>query len=457
MHAPIPITRLDQARAAAGECVHFGFCTAVCPTYILDGEENDSPRGRFVLIKEMLASKAPPRRATVVHLDRCLSCLSCETSCGAGVNYRVLIDIAREYVESSRVRSLPDRLFRSGVAALLTSPRMLRGLRILGKPLSGLVCALPGRLGALGRLANAPGLAAFSPRGAPVLPAPCSREAPSPQLRSVALLEGCAQSVLGAEINCAARRVLARAGVRVVESRGNFCCGAMKLHLGFRDQAIKQAARCVRHWGEMLAAGAIDAIAVTTSGCGSVIRHYDELFADDAELGQAAASVARAARDISVILAELPLPLANTNGGALVAYHDACSMKHGQRITREPRALLRKMGYVVADIAEGHICCGSAGTYNILQPEMSARLGQRKAANIEAIAPDVIAAGNLGCLIQISRFAEYPVAHTVQLVDWASGGPAPRGLEGFVPRPLAQEASAEVPAAEANGDNSAFW
>ena len=435
-HPVIPLQRIEAARAVADSCEHYGFCTAVCPTYVLDGEENDSPRGRIALMKAMLDHQARPDPATMLHMDRCLSCLSCATTCAAGVDYRQLADTAREYIEASGARPLPDRLYRWTLKTVLTSPRLLRAAVAASAPLKRQLARLPGRAGALGRLAGAPGASAFRERrSGSAEPQPAQSGG-----RAVALLDGCVQSVLGAEINAATRRVLARAGVRVAEAPPELrsaCCGAMHLHTGDRQGAERRAARLVDHWAAQLASGAIDAIVLTTSGCGSVVRHYDELFDNDPPRKEKARAVVRASVDISVLLAGIDLPATGRGAGARVAYHDACSLRHGQKLTRPPRKVLQGLGFEVCDIPEAHLCCGSAGVYNLLQPAIADRLGQRKAGNIAGTAPQVVVAGNLGCLVQISRFAETPVAHLVQLVDWAGGGPAPRGLEDFQPRPAA--------------------
>lgn len=427
--------KLQEGRQIAETCVHFGFCTSVCPTYVLDGEENDSPRGRIALIKEMLDAGGQPSPATVKHLDRCLSCLSCVTTCAVSVDYRTLIDTARDYIESSGVRSRPERALRKALAYVLTSPRLLRWSMRLARPLHGLAGGLPGPAGALARLSGARGLNALAPRAKGKTSSfPETAASASAPVKKVALLDGCAQSVLGEEINDATRRLLARLGVQVVDSGlGSACCGALSLHLGDTAKATSQAEILVEQWDALLSSNQIDAIVVTTSGCGSVISHYRDLFANDPLRLERAARVERACMDITQLLAKMPLPLSSGHLGARVAYHDSCSLKHGQKITAQPRAILKKADFVVMDIAEAHLCCGSAGTYNILQPEIAQRLGKRKTDNIRATNPDVIAAGNMGCLIQISLYAETPIAHVVQLIDWATGGPAPRGLESFQP------------------------
>lgn len=417
--------------------MHFGFCTAVCPTYVLDGEECDSPRGRIALIKAMLNQGGKPDPATITHVDRCLSCLSCATTCAAGVDYRTLIDTAREYIEASGARPISERISRQTLAYVMTRPRVLSAFLKIGKPLSGVTSKLPGMVGTLARLSLAPGVQALA--GRQDIPTPMQAEGATP-IRKIALLDGCVQSVMGKDINDAARRLFTRLNIQVVESNApSQCCGALNLHLGYEKKAAQQASHLVDDWYGKLSRQEIDAIVVTTSGCGSVIRHYRELFAYDPIRLEQASRVEDACLDITEFLMELHLPdtdelRSGAHWGALIAYHDSCSLKHGQKITAEPRSLLSRVGFTVKDITEGHLCCGSAGTYNILQPAIAQRLGQRKADNIAATQPDVVAAGNMGCLMQISLYNATPIAHVVQLVDWALGGPAPHRLESFTPR-----------------------
>lgn len=440
MPKTITIHRQDQVRAAADTCVHFGFCTAVCPTYVLDGEELDSPRGRIALARDMLNSAAPPSAAAVRHLDRCLSCLSCESTCAAGVSYRDIIDGAREYIERSGVRPLTQRWLRAMLARVLTRPSLLRPALWASRISRGCAGRLPGALGAMAALSSAPAVAALARR-----PDAESRP-PVAATRRVALLEGCAQSVLGAEINTAAERLLARNGVAVESVPGVQCCGALELHMGRHQAATKHMERAIRHWSAALEDGRIDAIVSTTSGCASVIKRYDTLLSDRADLLPRIRRVIDATMDITEITQYLPLTASGAAQGLSVAYHDACSLKHGLKLERPPRRAMGALGMDVRDIGESHLCCGSAGTYNILEPAIAQRLGQRKAAHAAAGNPDVIAAGNMGCLVQISRFTPVPVAHTVQLLDWATGGPPPRGLEGFQPR-LTETLDTQAPAA----------
>jgi len=454
MPKTIAIHRQDQVRAAADACVHFGFCTAVCPTYVLDGEELDSPRGRIALAREMLGSDAPPSETAVRHLDRCLSCLSCESTCAAGVSYRDIIDGARERIEQSRVRPLPQRMLRSAVARVLTSPALLRSGLAAARLLRGGALRLPGPLGAMAALSAAPALAALAPRPK----APPARRAAA--VRRVALLDGCAQSVLGAEINAAAERLLARAGVAVEPVAGVRCCGALELHMGRRRSAVRHMEQTVSRWAAALEDGRIDAIVTTTSGCASVIKRYDALLSDRPGLAARIRRVVDAVRDITEIAQELALAPTGAAQGLAASYHDACSLKHGLKLAQAPRRAMAALGIDVREIGESHLCCGSAGTYNIFEPALAQRLGQRKAAHAAAGRPDVIAAGNMGCLVQISRFTPVPVAHTVQLLDWATGGPAPRGLENFQPRAAARAdfpAQAAMPASTTADNGDLLW
>lgn len=477
-NATLPLQRLEAGRDIAKTCVQFGFCTSVCPTYTLDGQENDSPRGRIALIRTMLDQGGVPTTETVTHIDRCLSCLSCTTTCAAGVNYRELVDTAREYIESSKVRPLPERALRSVLMRLLTSSRLLSLSLRLGRPLMPWMAKRSGRLGAIAKLSQAPALAALNRRenlneGLEHTSAPATLiepntvdTTPATTIRHrVALLDGCAQSAIGPEINQATRRLLKRLGVAIVmppKLRADACCGALPLHMGKRKEAAAMAAPWVDAWSQMLDAGEIDAILITTSGCGSVIKHYADIFNADDPRYAAAVRVSKHALDISEFVAQIELPKGTSHLGARLAYHDACSLKHGQKLTKAPRQVLRSLGFDIVEPGESHLCCGSAGTYNLLQPEIADRLGKRKAQNLIATQADAIVAGNLGCLVQISRFTGIPIAHWVQLVDWGTGGPAPIGLEKFEPRlPATSKSDFDVGnlpnAAIADTSSDCFW
>jgi glycolate oxidase iron-sulfur subunit len=409
-------------------CVHCGFCTATCPTYLLLGDELDSPRGRIYLIKDMLENERPATAEVVKHVDRCLSCLACMTTCPSGVHYMHLIDHARAYIETTYRRPLADRLLRAALARILPSRNLFRAALLLariGKPLAPAIRSLPGigaKLGAM--LALAPS----------ALPARVAAEGPGEfrtggdggRRRRVALLTGCAQAVLAPQINAATIRLLNRAGVDVSLPRGEGCCGALTHHMGLEDRALAQARANIDVWMREIEEGGLEAILVAASGCGTTIKDYGFMLRDDPLYAEKAARISALAKDVTEYLNGLDLPFGEPSK-LVVAYHSACSMQHGQKITLEPKALLRRAGFVVRDVPEGHICCGSAGSYNILQPEIADQLRTRKVANIERLKPDVIAAGNIGCITQIAGGTAIPICHTAELLDWACGGPKPQG------------------------------
>lgn len=411
-------------------CVHCGFCTATCPTYVLLGDELDSPRGRIYLIKEMLEKDRPPTPEVVKHIDRCLSCLSCMTTCPSGVHYMHLVDQARVRIEKTYQRPLADRLLRDVLGFVLPRPGLFRiAMRVarLGRVFAGLLpkpvtpTATPGLLRRIqAMLALAPsGLPAPGPSPGSVFPALGARRG------RVALLQGCAQQVLAPRINQAAINVLTRHGVEVVLVRDEQCCGALTHHMG-RDAAALASARAnVQAWTAERARGGLDAILVTTSGCGTVIKDYGYMLREEADFAGPAATVSSLARDITEYLGTIELQSKGDHSDIVVAYHSACSLQHGQKVTGLPKELLSKTGFVVKDVPESHLCCGSAGTYNILQPDIATRLRDRKLAHIAMVKPDVIAAGNIGCMMQIASGASVPVVHTIELLDWATGGPRP--------------------------------
>lgn len=414
-----------EAEKIVRTCVHCGFCTATCPTYVTLGNELDSPRGRIYLIKDMLEEGRAADAETVKHVDRCLSCLACMTTCPSGVHYMHLVDGARAHIEKTYARPLPDRLIRATLARVLPYPRRFRAaltLARLGRPLAGLL----DRTEALKPLAAMLRLAPASlPRRA-TQPAPSPVSAPQAG-RRVAILGGCAQSVLDPGINQAAIRLLARFGVGVVSAPGEGCCGALTHHLGREEEALDFARVNVDAWTKLIEGGGLDAILVTTSGCGTVVKDYGFMLRLDPLYAEKAARVSKLAMDVSEYLATLDLPEA-PNQNLTVAYHSACSMQHGQKIVRQPKALLSRAGFVVREPREGHLCCGSAGTYNILQPAIAAELQARKVRNVEATNAALVATGNIGCMTQIGRASRLPVVHTVELLDWAYGGPKPAAL-----------------------------
>jgi glycolate oxidase iron-sulfur subunit len=410
------------------KCVHCGFCTATCPTYVTLGNELDSPRGRIYLIKDMLENGRAADSEIVTHIDRCLSCLACMTTCPSGVNYMHLVDHARAHIEKTYKRPLPDRAIRALLAFVLPYPARFRAalkLAKLGKPFAGLFDRLPALrpLAAMLRLAPA-AVSAASPMAKPGIHLATTGV---PKKR-VAILTGCAQPVLDPGINEATISLLNRLGVEVVVPEGEGCCGALVHHMGREEQALASARQNVDAWTYQIENGGLDAIIITASGCGTTIKDYGFMLRLDPAYADKAAKVSALAKDITEFLFTLDLPEPARKPGTIVAYHSACSMQHGQKITREPKALLVRAGFVVKEPREGHLCCGSAGTYNIMQPEISARLRDRKVKNIEATGAAIVATGNIGCITQIASAAGMPVMHTIKLLDWAYGGPKPEGI-----------------------------
>jgi glycolate oxidase iron-sulfur subunit len=409
-------------------CVHCGFCTATCPTYVLLGDELDSPRGRIYLIKDMLEQGRPATADVVKHIDRCLSCLACMTTCPSGVHYMHLVDHARAHVEETYRRPLRDRIVRALLAAVLPYPARLRAALTaapLARPFAGLFSAVGlAPLAAMLRLAPAGSVAASRPPNRRVHPAD------GPRKGRVALLQGCANRVLGAHVNAATIRLLNRLGIEVVTPEGEGCCGALVHHMGREHESQAQARANIDLWTRQIDDEGLDAIVINASGCGTTVKDYGFMLRDDPAYARKAARVSSLASDISEYLASLPLAGPARPTGLTVAYHAACSLQHGQRIVRQPKELLARHGFIVKDVPEGHLCCGSAGTYNILQSEIAQTLRDRKIANIAQLSPDVIAAGNIGCITQIASGTAIPVVHPVELIDWATGGPRPAGLSG---------------------------
>jgi glycolate oxidase iron-sulfur subunit len=408
---------MAEAEAILRTCVHCGFCTATCPTYVTLGNELDSPRGRIYLIKDMFEQGRDADAQVARHVDRCLGCLACTTTCPSGVDYAHLIEQARTHVEATYRRPLADRWLRSLLAQVLTRPALFRLALIGARVARPLTRVLP-KTGALAPLRAMLDMA----------PSPLPRRVADVVLpsfdRKVILLEGCAQSVLDAGINAATRRLLARAGVQALAVPGEGCCGALPLHMGKTDRAKDLARHNIALWDGMEA----EAILVTASGCGSTVKDYGHLLADDPLWRDRAASVAAKARDVTEYLAGLTLPQPRALPPLQVAYHAACSLQHGQKITAPPKALLQAAGFQVLEPAESHLCCGSAGTYNLLQPEIAATLGERKAAHLTRTGADVVVGGNIGCLTQIAQYGNLPILHTIELLDWAYGGEVPRKI-----------------------------
>ena len=426
-------TRFTEAQRADPEiasaegilrgCVHCGFCSATCPTYALLGDELDSPRGRIYLIKDMLETGETPSAKVVGHIDRCLSCLACMTTCPSGVHYMHLVDLARKRIAETFRRPFADRLVRRLLLAAMPSPARFRWAIRLGRLARPFARAMPGPLGRMARLLPSAAAGRPLPDGA-VYPAAGERR------YRVALLAGCVQQVLGEAINAATIRLLTRFGCEVVVARGSGCCGAIAHHMGEEAPALGAVRRNLRAWGAEIAGEGLDAVVSNTSGCGVMLKDYGHLFRDDADLAEIAAAIAERACDISELLQRIRIGGASPPAPLSVAYHSACALQHGQKIQAGPIALLEQAGFTVLQPRETHLCCGSAGTYNILQPALAEALRDRKIGHLEALGADAIAAGNIGCMIQLAGATRTPVVHTVELLDWAHGGPKPPALGG---------------------------
>src|SRR6056297_3156017 len=418
---------IQRSNEVLRACVHCGFCTATCPTYQVLGDELDSPRGRIYLIKDMLENDRPADEKTVKHIDRCLSCLACMTTCPSGVHYMHLVDHAREHIEQTYKRPMFERLLRWTLARILPYPTRFRIALLgakLGRPFAFLMP--DARLKAMLEMA-------------PKVIAPVSRNddpqvfpATGDKKMRVALMTGCAQKALNTDINDATIRLLRRLGCEVVVAEGMGCCGALVHHMGKEDESHAAAAKNISAWMAEFRGSGLDAVVINTSGCGTTVKDYGHMFRND-PLAEDAARVSAIARDVSEVLVDLVDEAAvaqarEQHGGMKVAYHAACSLQHGQQIKTHPKSLLKAAGFEVVEPADNHLCCGSAGTYNLMQPEISKQLKTRKIRTLEAKQPEIIAAGNIGCMVQIGSGTEIPIVHTVELLDWATGGPKPPAL-----------------------------
>ena len=423
--ADLRIPSIREASVEIEKCRHYGFCTATCPTYVLLGDEKDSPRGRIDLIKEMLEQGGAPDADTVKHLDRCLSCMSCTTTCPTSIDYAKLIDVGREYIEENYKRPAPDRLLRTLIGKLLTSPRLFRLSMLgaaLGRPFARLLGA---KLGGMVAMTKQLTLGRSEYEGVPLV-------RPEGNVRHrVALLEGCVQKVVGTQINDATIRLLARHGCEIHMPPSIGCCGSLPLHIGKGDAAREFARRAVDAWHAAIVKDGVEAIIINASGCGTTVKDYGHILAEDADYAEKARVVAGHAFDIAEWLVKIGLR--PTRQAAIrVAYHDPCSLQHAQRVIAQPRELLKQAGFEVVNIPERHLCCGSAGTYNMLQPDIARQLGERKGANVDRARADVLATGNIGCMTQIEQYAGTPIVHLVELLDWATGGTEPAALAHLI-------------------------
>lgn len=416
-----------QSESVIRRCVHCGFCTATCPTYVLLGDELDSPRGRIYLIKEMLERGTKPAPGVVKHIDRCLSCMACVTTCPSDVNYMHLVDHARVYIENNYQRPWRDRFWRWLLASVLPYRRRFAVALFCGrlmKPATQLLRSVKTLQPAVAMLRLVP------PSQRPVLQ---SAEPLSSKRGKVILLEGCAEPVLLPRIRAAAIRLLNRAGYEVVPVPGEVCCGSLVHHMGKENKSHAAAQRMVDLWHKTMQKSEISAVVTTVSGCGTTLKNYGFMLRNNPEYAERARQVSSKVRDIAEFLVEVGLPMVVEPTKPTVAYHAPCSLQHAQKADHAPRQLLEAAGFELREIAEGHLCCGSAGIYNILQPDLANQLRERKMLNVDATGAEVVATSNVGCIMQLANDRQRPVLHVVELLDWATGGPALPELAANLP------------------------
>ncbi len=418
---------IAEADKILRNCVHCGFCTATCPTYVTLGNELDSPRGRIYLIKEMLENDRAADAGIVKHIDRCLSCLSCMSTCPSGVHYMHLVDHARAHIEKTYKRPIIDRSIRSMLAMILPYPdrfRLALKAAKFARPFRGLLKTLPGMKPIAAMLELTPAIVHDKQK----FTLPGTFKATGDKAGRVAILTGCAQPALDPGINGALIELLQRKNIEVVLPKGEACCGALVHHMGREDDALSAARNNIDAWMDEIDNDGLDAIIITTSGCGTTIKDYGYMLRHDTDYAQKAKKISALAKDATEYLATLDLGEPKLKSDLTIAYHSACSMQHGQKITRQPKELLGKAGFVVKDVPEGHLCCGSAGTYNMMQSEIATTLRDRKVKNIAKTGADIISAGNIGCITQIAGGTKTPIVHTVKLLNWAWGGEKPSEL-----------------------------
>ena len=412
------------------KCVHCGFCNATCPTYQLLGDELDGPRGRIYLIKDMLENNKPANDKIVKHIDRCLSCYSCMTTCPSGVNYMHLIDHGRKHIEETYKRPLNERIVREFLSKVMTNPiyfRIIGRLTLLLKPIKFI---FPKKIREMISLMPIN----FPKKALPKMKVYKILKKKKPVAR-VALLTGCVQKVISPQINEATIRLLNRHDIEVVVPKGIDCCGSLNYHLGKNDAANKIFKKNISIWYEEYLNNGLDAIISNTSGCGTTLKDYGFIFRTDEVFKKKAKKISELTKDISEYLDEkvkLNFVTKTPNEKKYkIAYHSACSMQHGQKIHKEPINLIKKTGNEVIDIPDGHICCGSAGTYNLLQNDIAKKLLKNKILNIEKTKPQFISTGNIGCITQIANGTKIPILHTVEIIDWYTGGPKPKILKSL--------------------------
>ncbi len=417
-------SNISSADGILRKCVHCGFCNATCPTYQIVGDELDGPRGRIYLIKDMLENDKPANEKIAKHIDRCLSCYACMTTCPSGVNYMHLVDHARNHIEKTFVRPFFDRFIRNLLSKILPSPTLFR--------MAGYSARLfyPFRFLFPKKIKN---MMKYMPNSFPVSRQE-NKEIYSPVGKTyarVALLTGCVQRVISPQINDATIDILNRHGVEVIVPKKVDCCGSLNHHLGKEELAHKSFINNINSWFKWYEEKNLDAILVTTSGCGTTLKDYGYIFRDhpDKELRRKAKMVSSLAKDVTEYLGKnIKLNYVKKDKKFTIAYHSACSMQHGQKIHSQPMDLLKKTGNEIVEIPDGHLCCGSAGTYNLLQDEMATELLKRKVSNIDKVKPDFISTGNIGCMTQISSGTKIPIVHTIEILNWYTGGEKPTAI-----------------------------
>ena len=405
------------------KCVHCGMCNATCPTYEILGDELDGPRGRIYLIQDMLENERKPTSNVVKHIDRCLSCYSCMTTCPAGVNYMHLIDHGRKYIEKNYERPFFDRIIRNFLSKILPDSKLFKlsiFLVKLGKPFKFLFPS---------KIKNMMDLMPVSFPKKVLKVKEIYKTKNKKRIARVALLTGCVQKEISPQINESTIRILNRHGVEVVVPEKIRCCGSLNHHLGKNDLAHQDFINNINIWHDEYLKGNLDAILSNTSGCGTTMKDYAFIFRDDKKMKKKAKKVSELTKDVSEYLSvNLNLKFKKKEKKLRIAYHSACSMQHGQKIHSQPMKLLEKTKNEILEIPEGHICCGSAGTYNILQSKIAKQLLKNKVKNIESLKPQIISTGNIGCITQIRHGTNIPILHTIELLDWYTGGPKPKIL-----------------------------
>jgi len=407
------------------KCVHCGMCNATCPTYGILGDELDGPRGRIYLIQDMLENEKKPTEKVVKHIDRCLSCYSCMTTCPAGVNYMHVIDHGRKYIEKNYERPFFDKFLRNFLSKVLPNTNYFKLTSYLVKFGKMFQFIFPKKIQNMMEL---------MPTSFPEKTLKVNEKYPAKgkKIARVALLTGCVQKELSPQINESTIRLLNRHGVEVVVPKKIRCCGSLNHHLGKETDANSDFVNNVETWYEEHKKGNLDAILSNTSGCGTTLKDYGFIFRNDKKLKDKAKKISELSKDVTEYLSQsLKLKIKKKNKKYKIAYHSACSMQHGQKVHNEPIDLLTKTDNEIMEVPNGHLCCGSAGTYNILQSEIATQLLNDKVKNIESIKPQIISTGNIGCITQISNGTNVPILHTIELLDWYTGGPKPKILNGI--------------------------